>query len=434
MTASAVRSRSDAIRLDEADRLAALRELFALPEDVIYLDGNSLGALPRRTAGRLQEVVTREWGEGLIGSWNTSDWISLPRRVGDKIARLVGAGPGEVVVADSTTVNLYKVLSAALTVSAADGSAADPAQRRLVVSERSNFPTDLYVAAGLCRDRGYELVTVNSPDQIEPLLPQTAVVMLTQVNYRTGYLHDLQALTRAAHTAGALTAWDLCHSAGAVPIDLTGADADYAVGCGYKYLNGGPGSPAYLWVNPRLVDRFEQPISGWMGHAAPFAMSPDYRPAEGIGRYLSGTPSILGMTALECGVDTLLAAEEYGGLPALREKSLALTRLFADLVADRLPGTFGLESPREDERRGSQVCLSHPEGAFAIVQALIARGVVGDFRAGPEDRTQPDIMRFGVTPLYTRYVDVWDAVDRLCQVMASEEWREERFWARGAVT
>ena len=420
--------REQAEALDAVDPLAPLRELFLLPDGLIYLDGNSLGALPRATAPRLQEVVTREWGEGLIGSWNTADWISLPRRVGDKIARLVGAGPGEVVVADSTSVNLYKVLASALAVAATERP-----DRRLVVSERSNFPTDLYVAAGLCRDRGYELVLVDAPEEIPALLPQAAVAMITQVNYRTGHLHDLAALTRAAHDTGALTVWDLCHSAGALPVDLTAADADYAVGCGYKYLNGGPGAPAYLWVHPRLADRFEQPISGWMGHEAPFEMSPGYRPAAGVGRYLSGTPSVIGISALECGVDTLLAAEEVGGLAALRAKSLALTRLFAELVEERLPGTFTLESPTEDERRGSQVCLSHPEGAFAIVQALIDRGVVGDFRAG-DGAGSPDILRFGVTPLYTRYVDVWDAVEQLREVMASGEWREERFWQKGAVT
>ncbi|MCL2542069.1 MAG: kynureninase [Nocardioidaceae bacterium] len=420
-------NRDDLAALDSADPLALLRELFTLPEGMVYLDGNSLGALPRATAQRLHDVVTREWGEGLIGSWNTSDWISLPRRVGDKIARLVGAGPGEVVVADSTSVNLYKVLAAALSVAAEDAP-----DRRLVVSERSNFPTDLYVAGRLCAERGYELVAVDAPADIEALLPGAAVLMLTQVGYRTGRLHDMTAVTRQAHDHGVLTVWDLCHSAGALPVDLTAAGADYAVGCGYKYLNGGPGSPAYLWVRPGLADRFEQPISGWMGHAAPFEMSPDYRPAEGIGRYLSGTPSVLGIAALECGVDTLLAADEHGGLEAVRAKSLALTRLLADLVEQRLPGVFTVESPRADDERGSQVSLSCPEGAFAVVQALIARGVIGDFRAGGEEG--PDILRFGVTPLYTRYVDVWDAVEQLSQVMESGEWREERFATRGAVT
>ncbi|MEU0313331.1 kynureninase [Nocardioides sp. NPDC006273] len=418
-------NRDDVVALDRADPLGPLRELFDLPEGTIYLDGNSLGALPRATAGRVAEVVTQEWGRGLIESWNTASWITLPQRVGDKIARIVGAGESEVVVADSTSLNVYKVLASALSIASVDSP-----ERRIVISERSNFPTDIYIASSLCRERGYELVLVDSPDEIEGLLDRAAVLMLTEVNYRTGYLHDMAAVTERAHGHGVLAVWDLCHSAGAVPVDLRGADADFAVGCGYKFLNGGPGSPAFLWVSPRHVDRFEQPLSGWMGHAAPFEMSPGYRPAEGVSRYLSGTPAVIGISALECGVDTLLAAETYGGLPALREKSLALTRLFADLVASRLPG-FVIESPPEDARRGSQVSLSlgSGEGAYAIVQALIERGVVGDFRAG-----SPDILRFGVTPLYTRYVDVWDAVDHLVSVMDNDEWRDERFWTRGAVT
>lgn len=415
--------REDVVALDAADPLAPLREQFALPEGTIYLDGNSLGALPRTTAARVAEVVTDEWGRGLIGSWNTASWISLPQRVGDKVARIVGAGPGEVVVADSTSLNVYKVLASALATAASDAP-----DRRIVVSERSNFPTDLYVASSLCRERGYELVLVDSPAEIDGLLDRAAVLMLTEVNYRTGHLHDMAAVTALAHEHGVLTVWDLCHSAGAVPVDLRGADADFAIGCGYKFLNGGPGAPAFLWVNPRHVDRFEQPLSGWMGHAAPFEMSPGYRPAEGVSRYLSGTPAVIGISALECGVDTLLAAEAYGGLEALREKSLALTRLFADLVASRLPA-FTIESPLDDARRGSQLSLSVDEGAYAIIQALIERGVVGDFRAGA-----PDILRFGVTPLYTRYTDIWDAVDHLVAVMDNDEWRAERFWTRGAVT
>lgn len=416
-------NRDDVLALDADDPLAPLRELFDLPEGTIYLDGNSLGALPRATAGRVSEVVTQEWGRGLIESWNTASWITLPQRVGDKIARIIGAGESEVVVADSTSLNVYKVLASALSIASADSP-----ERRIVISERSNFPTDIYIASSLCRERGYDLVLVDSPDEIEELLDRAAVLMLTEVNYRTGYLHDMAAVTARAHEHGVLAVWDLCHSAGAVPVDLRSADADFAVGCGYKFLNGGPGSPAFLWVNPRHVDRFEQPLSGWMGHAAPFEMSPGYRPAEGVSRYLSGTPAVIGISALECGVDTLLAAETYGGLEAIREKSLALTRLFADLVASRLPG-FTIESPLADTQRGSQLSLSVGEGAYAIVQALIERGVIGDFRAG-----SPDILRFGVTPLYTRYVDIWDAVDHLVAVMDNDEWRAERFWTRGAVT
>jgi kynureninase len=252
------------------------------------------------------------------------------------------------------------------------------------------------------------------------------VLMLTHVNYRSGRMHDMAAVTAAAHAAGALTVWDLAHSAGAVPVDLKGADADFAVGCGYKYLNGGPGAPAFVWVHPRHADSFEQPLAGWMGHAAPFEFTPGYRPAAGIGRYLCGTPALISMAALECGVDTVLAAEPLGGMAALRAKSLAMTRAFADLVEARCPG-LPVVSPRDDAQRGSQVCLSHADAAYAIVQALIEHGVIGDFRA-------PDVLRFGFTPLYLRFVDVWDAVERLAQVLESGEWRAERFSRKAAVT
>ena len=252
--------------------------------------------------------------------------------------------------------------------------------------------------------------------------------MLTQVNYRTGHLHDMAALNKAAHAAGALAVWDLAHSAGALPVDLNGAMADFAVGCGYKYLNGGPGAPAFVWAHPRHAERFWQPLSGWMGHAAPFEFTPGYRPAPGIGRYLCGTPPVLSLAALECGVETVLAAEALGGMPALRAKSLALSRAFAGLVEARCPGHgLSLVSPRDDDRRGSQVCLAHPEIAYPVVQALIDRGVIGDFRA-------PDVLRFGFTPLYTRFVDVWDAVDHLVQVLNRGEWRDPRFNLKAAVT
>jgi kynureninase len=426
-----VTTRAEAERLDAADPLAPLRDLFDLPDRTIYLDGNSLGALPRTTAARVADVVTREWGRDLIGSWNTAGWIDLPRRVGDKIAGLVGAGPGELVVADSTSVNVYKVLKAALAVAAADAPG-----RRVVVSERANFPTDLYVAQSVAAEHGCELVLLEpGEDPADRLDEEVAVLMLTHVNYRTGRMWDMAAVTAQAHERGVLTVWDLCHSAGAVPVDLTAAGADYAIGCGYKFLNGGPGAPAYVWASPRLAERFWQPLAGWMGHAAPFAFATGYEPAPGIGRFVSGTPAVIGTAALECGVDTVLAAEPYGGMAALREKSLALTRLFADLVSESPlggPDGFAIESPLADAERGSQVCLTRAEGAYAIVQALIARGVVGDFRAGQDGL--PDILRFGVTPLYTRFVDVWDAVEHLRQVMGTGEWREARFDQRLAVT
>lgn len=410
-------NRDDALALDARDPLAPLREQFALPPGVIYLDGNSLGVLPKATAARVQQVVQQEWGTDLIKSWNTAGWITLAQRVGDKIARLVGAGAGELVVADSTSVNLFKVLSAALAIQQADAPA-----RRVILSERSNFPTDLYIAESLARERGLELVLAEA-DEIPALLgANTAVLMLTHVNYRTGRMHDMAALTAAAHAAGALTVWDLAHSAGAVPVDLRAAHADFAIGCGYKYLNGGPGAPAFVWAHPRHAERFWQPLAGWMGHAAPFEFTPGYRPAPGIARYLCGTPPVLSMAALECGVDTVLAAD----MGALRAKSLALTRLFAAEVQARCP-QLKLVSPRDDAQRGSQVCFAHADMGYPVVQALIARGVIGDFRA-------PDILRFGFTPLYLRFVDAFDAALHLQQVLDSGEWRRPEFNQRNAVT
>ena len=420
-------TREEAQALDAGDALAPLRELFELPRGLIYLDGNSLGALPKSAMARMQQVVRDEWGAQLIKSWNSAGWMELPQRVGDKIARLVGARAGELVVADSTSVNLFKVLSAALGIVAAEAPA-----RKVILSERSNFPTDLYIAEAVARDKGLRLVLADA-DELPSLLThemreQVAVLMLTHVNYRTGRMHDMAALTRTAHEAGALALWDLAHSAGAVPVDLHAAQADFAVGCGYKYLNGGPGAPAFVWVHPRHADRFWQPLAGWMGHAAPFDFTPGYRPAAGIARYLCGTPPVLSLAALECGVDTVLAAQPMGGMAALRAKSLALTRLFAELVQARCDDTaLRLVSPQDDALRGSQVCLARDEGAYAIVQALIARGVIGDFRA-------PDILRFGFTPLTTRFVDAWDAAEHLRAVLASGEWRRAEFGTRSAVT
>jgi kynureninase len=418
-------TRQDCLALDALDSLAPLRGQFTLPAGKIYLDGNSLGVLPSTTPARVAQVVEQEWGQQLIESWNTAGWIDLPQRIGDKIARLVGADAGELVVADSTSVNLFKVLSAALTIAKTDSPG-----RRVILSERGNFPTDLYIAEALARERGCELVLTDSPEEIGAHLAsrRVAVMMLTQVDYKSGRLHDMATLTRLAHEHGALALWDLAHTAGALPVALKAAQADFAVGCGYKYLNGGPGAPAFVWVHPRHAERFWQPLSGWMGHAAPFEFTPTYRPAAGIARYLCGTPALLSMAALECGVNSVLAAEPLGGMAALRRKSLALTDLFITLVEARC-GNQGLEviTPRDHALRGSQVALERAEGAFAIVQALIARGVVGDFRA-------PDVLRFGFTPLYLRYVDAWDAVEHLRQVLDSGEWREPRFNRKTAVT
>lgn len=402
--------------LDAADPLAAFGQRFNLPDGLVYLDGNSLGALPRDTPARVARAITDEWGRDLIRSWNTAGWMDMPMRIGDKIGRLIGALPGETVCADSTSINVFKALSAALRLNPG---------RKVILSEPDNFPTDLYMAQGLTGllNDGHRLV-LKTPDEIEAALnADTAVLMLTHVNYRSGRMHDMARLTEKAHAVGALVVWDLAHSAGAVPVDLTAAGADMAVGCGYKYLNGGPGAPAFIMVAGRHQARFSQPLSGWLGHADPFAFSVDYRPAAGIGRALCGTPAVLNMTALECGLDVMLEADQG----AIRAKSLALTDLFIAEVEARGAGRgLSLLTPREHHLRGSQVSFAHAEG-YAIMQALIARGVIGDFRA-------PDILRFGFTPLYTRYADAWKAAGALADILATGAWDRPEFKARKKVT
>jgi len=435
-------SRAECALLDRADPLAALRDEFIVPDGVVYLDGNSLGALPRRTPARLAEVASREWGEGLIRSWNLAGWIDLPQRIGDKIAALVGAGVGEVSVADSTSLNVFKTLSAAVALQHADAS-----RRTTILSERGNFPTDVYIAESVAAAAGMALRLADGHRIAEALRDDVAVLLLTHVNYRSGRMHDMAATTRAAHAAGALVVWDLAHSAGAVPVDLRGADADFAVGCGYKYLNGGPGAPAFVWAHPRHTARMDrdamrQPLSGWLGHAAPFEFAPSYRPAPGIARFVCGTPPVLAMAALECGLDVFADAERLGGIAALRAKSIALVELFIALVEARCAG-LGLElvTPRDPADRGSQASFAHVDG-WRVMQALIARGVVGDFRAGeprPEGaRRDPaldgDLLRFGFTPLYTRFVDAWDAAEQLRDVLASGAFRDERYGRRAKVT
>ena len=425
-------SQQDCRQRDAQDPLRTLRDLFDLPPGVIYLDGNSLGALPRAVPARVAHVVAQQWGQDLIKSWNSAGWFALPRRVGDRIAPLIGAGGGEVVATDTTSINLYKVLSAALNIAAQDAPG-----RRTIVSERSNFPTDLYIAEALCRERGCTLKLIEPHEVAASLTPDVAVLMLTHVNYRTGAMHDMAAVTAAAHAAGALVVWDLCHSAGAVPVDLSGAQADFAVGCGYKYLNGGPGAPAFVWVHPRHVARCWQPLAGWWGHAQPFAFTPDYQPAMDITRYQCGTQPIVSLSALDCALDVFAAAEKLGGMAALRAKSLALTDLFIDAVEALCPGAFTLVTPRAHARRGSQVCLTPtdalPAGsAYAIVQALIARGVIGDFRAG--DAQQPDILRFGFTPLYLSFDNVLGAAQALAEVVRTRQYAQARFHHKQAVT
>lgn len=425
---------------DACDPLRALRGHFTLPEGVIYLDGNSLGALPSATPARVAQVVEQEWGQDLITSWNKAGWISLPQRLGDQFAPWIGAGPDQVVFTDTTSINLYKVLTAAARVARED----HPGRTKLV-SERSNFPTDLYIAQSVCQEYGLELVLLE-PQEIESQLQDdVAILMLTHVNYRTGAMHDMAAVTARAHARGILCVWDLCHSAGAVPVHLLDADADYAVGCSYKYLNGGPGAPAFVWAHPRLADRFWQPLSGWFGHAAPFQFTPDYRPAPGIARYLCGTQPMVSLSALQCGLDVFSAVEPLGGMAVLRAKSLALTDLFIELVEEHCAGHgLGLATPRAHAARGSQVCLTRDEGmgvggvgsgAYAIVQALIARGVVGDFRQGDGGLGRhKDILRFGFTPLYIGFEDVWHAVQQLREVLVSQEWRQPVFNQTHAVT
>lgn len=410
-------SRTDCIAMDARDALAHLRERFDLPEGVIYLVGNSLGAMPKAAKARAAEVVGEEWADGLVGSWNTAGWFDLPSRLGDRLAPLIGAGPAEVVVTDSTSVNLFKLLAAALHRQENTG-------RKVIVTERSNFPTDVYIAQGLTTwlGRGYQLRLIDTPEELDAAIDQdTAVVMLTHVNYRSGHMHDMQAVTALAHERGALTIWDLAHSAGAVPVDLHKADADYAVGCTYKYLNGGPGSPAYLWISPRHQQQFAQPLSGWWAHANPFAMQPEFTPTAGVRRALCGTQPIVSLALVECGLELFEAA----GMEAIRSKSLALTDLFIELLEQRCRHhPLRLNTPREHAKRGSQVSVAHPDG-YAVMKALIARGVVGDYR-------EPEIMRFGFTPLYTRYADVWDAVDALADILDNK--RYDTAAARDAVT
>ncbi|CAD6539586.1 kynureninase [Paraburkholderia sabiae] len=413
--------REEALALDASDPLAPLRDQFALAPNVIYLDGNSLGVPPAASAQRAQTVIAAEWGEGLIRSWNTAGWFSLPRRLGNKLAALIGAAHNEVVVTDTISINLFKVLSAALRMQ----DKRDP-KRRVIVSERSNFPTDLYIAQGLIKqlDRGYELRLIDDPSELPAALTDdVAVAMITHVNYRTGYMHDMAAVTKLIHDKGALALWDLAHSAGAVPVDLNGVGADCAVGCTYKYLNGGPGSPAFAWVPYRHQSDFEQPLSGWWGHRAPFAMDPTYTADDGIGRFLCGTQPMVSMALVECGLDVFLQTD----MQAIRKKSLALTDLFIDLVESRCKEfPLKLVTPRAHAQRGSHASFEHPHG-YEVMQALIARGVIGDYR-------EPHVLRFGFTPLYTRYVDVWDAVEHLRHVLAEETWRAPEFAARGAVT
>ena len=405
----------DARAQDARDPLGGLRSRFILPDGVVYMVGNSLGPLLKAARDRVTQAVEVEWGQGLVRSWNDAHWIDAPRRIGAKIARLIGAGPNEVIVADSTSVILFKLLVAALK--------ARPG-RRVILTETGNFPTDLYVAQGVAAAFPDVEVRAVAPGEIMAAIDQdVAVVMLTHVNYKTSARHDMAAITAKTHAAGALSLWDLSHTAGAVPVDLCTDDVDLSVGCGYKFLNGGPGSPAYVFVAERLQSELLSPITGWMGHAEAFAFSDDFRPASGMARWLTGTPPVLSLLALEAGVDLHLEVETG----ALAEKSRQLWDLFVQRFETRCPNAgFAMISPRDAGRRGSHVALAHPEG-YRIMQTLIARGVIGDFRA-------PDVIRFAITPLYQRFEDIWRAVEILTEIMETEAWRALPPLADGRVT
>ncbi|MEH6551622.1 MAG: kynureninase [Pseudomonadales bacterium] len=409
-------SRQACEQLDRDDSLAQLRDEFSIPEGMIYLDGNSLGAKPRKALAKATEIIEKQWGEGLIKSWNDAAWFELPYSLGNKVAKFIGADDGEVVVTDSTGINVYKTLAAAISMRP---------DRRVIVMEGSNFPTDNYMAQGLLAQLGgdYEIRFAEEDELEAAIKDDVAVVCLTQVHYKSGRILDMSGLTQKIHQVGAIAIWDLCHSAGSIEVDLNACNVDFAVGCTYKYLNGGPGSPAFIFMAKRHQGKAQQPLTGWWGHAEPFAFERDYRPAQGIGQMLSGTQPIVSLALVEVGLDVFALAD----MKAVRKKSQALSQLFIDLVEARCAEyDFSLVSPRDAELRASQVSFAHQHG-YPIVQALIASGVIGDFRA-------PDNMRFGFTPLYVRYVDVWDAVDRLVSIMTSASWQQPEFNKRSAVT
>jgi kynureninase len=399
--------------LDAADQLAFARERFHLPEGVIYLDGNSLGALPVAAPIALANTTQRQWGDDLIASWNRHGWIDWPARIAAKLAPIVGAKASELLIADSTSVCLFKLLAAA--ASARPG-------RKTILTQKRNFPTDLYVAQGLAEMLGLTLKAVNADEVIASIGSNTGIVTLAHVDYRSAAFYDMRAINEAARAAGALVVWDLSHSAGAIELNLNGEGAELAVGCGYKYLNGGPGAPAFVYVAEHLQGELRSPLQGWMGHAEPFAFVDDYRPANGILKFLTGTPSILALTALEAGLDT------FDGI-AMRDvaaKSRSLSQLFIEEVEARCGDEIRLASPRDPAQRGSHVVFAHPE-SYAVMQALIARGVIGDFRA-------PDLLRFGFAPLYNRHAEMVRAAETLADIVSTREWDQARFKTRAKVT
>lgn len=408
--------RDAALALDAADPLAGFVGEFTLPEGVIYLNGNSLGPSPRAALDRLDQAARVEWSCDLITSWNRNGWFQQPYRIGDAIAGLIGAGPSEVVMTDGVSLNLFRMVAAALTMRP---------DRRVIVMEGSNFPTDNYVVQGLIETlgRGHEIRFAEKDEIAAAIDSDVAAIVLTHVHYKTGHILDMAGLTAKTHAVGAVAVWDLCHSAGAIPVDLNGCNVDFAVGCTYKYLNGGPGSPGFQFAAARHQADMAQPLTGWWGHAAPFAFDRDYAPASGVGRLLTGTQPILSMAASEAGIDIAARA----GMDRARAKSLALGRLFQDLVEARLGDAgFALGSPADPAERAGHIAYEHDQG-YPIMKALISRGVIGDFRA-------PTSIRFGFSPLYLRYVDIWDAVDTLCDVLDSGLWRDPAFQTVEAVT
>ena len=406
---------------DAADILAPLKNQFELPQGVIYLDGNSLGAKPKKAAEKALAVINQQWGTDLINSWNKAGWWDLPVRLGNKIGKLIGANDNETVVTDTTSLNLFKVLASAIGIQKQKDN-----HRKVIIAERDSFPTDLYMIEGFMAmiNQGYELKLIDQPTTLPDIVTDdTAVIVLSHVNYRTGYLHDMAAVNQLAHKHGALVIWDLCHSIGAVPIDLNGSDSDFAIGCTYKYLNGGPGAPAMLWAHSQYQTAFNQPLSGWWGHAKPFDMAVNYTPAGNVRRFLCGTQPIVSMNLIECGIDIFLQTD----MQALRKKSLHLTDLLIQLIEQECSGfDLTLITPREHHHRGSHVSIRHPHG-YEIVQALIARGVIGDYR-------EPEVIRLGVTPLYLSSVDIWQAVQHLKEVLQTQQWAQPQFQTRRQVT
>lgn len=407
-------SREDVEALDEKDPLANMAKAFHLPEKMIYLDGNSLGAMPMAVVDRIQEVVTKEWAEELIHSWNDNNWFRLTESIGDKIAKLVGAEPGEVIVSDCVSVNLFKLVVAALKKQKG---------RHKIVTELGNFPTNSYVLQGIAKmfDGHVDIVAVERSELVQAIDDETAIVVLVHVHYKTSEMFDMETITNAAHDKGAMILWDLCHSAGAMPLELSALNVDMAVGCGYKYLNGGPGAPAFLYIANEQQSSLEQPVSGWWGHANPFDFDEEYIPAPDIRQAQSGTQSVLALAALEVGIDTALDAD----LNDVRDKSLKLGKLFIQLVQQKCPDIC-IASPEEDDKRGSHVSIQHEQG-YPIVRALAARGVVVDFRA-------PDIIRFGITPLYISYLNIWDTVECLALILQERLWDREEYKQKAAVT